>query len=197
MDDRVLRIDGWMSETELDCISKLVSSVYPGGVVVEIGAWKGRSTMAIAAQSEDKVFITVDNWQGQDCYDEEAMSVVRSGKLFDIFLSNCRSMGFEPLKFSSIYECTPGKFYYITGDSREAAALFPDVSIDLWFDDGNHDHLDEDILAWKHSWKPSTILAGHDYTPVYPKVVKAVNTYIPGHRRVDALWFKVPVVRGS
>ena len=62
--------------------------------------------------------------------------------------------------------------------SLDAVAQFEDDSLDLVFLDGNHTKAEvwRDIKAWRTKVKKGTgILAGHDFSDVFPGVVGAVN----------------------
>jgi predicted O-methyltransferase YrrM len=39
----MIEIEGWLTPQEGQCLQELVS-LAPGNIIVEIGAWKGRST---------------------------------------------------------------------------------------------------------------------------------------------------------
>lgn len=63
------------------------------------------------------------------------------------------------------------------GCSWDAAALYPDESLDFVYLDAGHDYADvhKDIDAWRLKVKSGGILAGHDYTVEFPGVIQAVN----------------------
>lgn len=191
IDSRIFGIEGWIHTEELEFINKCASLVTPDGIIVEIGAWLGKSTMAIATASQDKIFITIDNWKGQKEFIDTTMSLVKTGKLFDMFIENCMMLGFNPIEFESLDKCKPNNMYYISGDSVASASLFPDKSIDMWFDDGDHNMLDEDITSWKHTFKESTMLLGHDHTAQFPNVVNAVKKHIVYYRQCQTIWYKI------
>lgn len=64
--------------------------------------------------------------------------------------------------------------------SPEAAAWLADGSVDLVFVDGDHNYepVRQDLAAWRPKLRAGGILAGHDYSLVYPGVVQAVNEFV-------------------
>jgi trans-aconitate methyltransferase len=74
-----------------------------------------------------------------------------------------------------------GRAKLIRGESREAAALFPDDSVDFIYVDGAHDYdsVIADLRAWWHALQPQGILAGHDWDdqPKHAGVKQAVAEF--------------------
>lgn len=54
MIERAKKISGWMSEAELLFLYTIASSIPDQGKAVEIGSWKGRSTVAICEALKQK-----------------------------------------------------------------------------------------------------------------------------------------------
>jgi hypothetical protein len=54
----------------------------------------------------------------------------------------------------------------------------------------DYENVKADILAWKPKVKPGGIMAGHDYGPHAPGVIKAVNEVFGKPSRVyrDTTW---------
>jgi hypothetical protein len=61
--------------------------------------------------------------------------------------------------------------------STRAAQSFPDNFFDFIFLDAAHDHasVQEDLRAWWPKLKVGGLFAGHDYSPVWPGVWRAVS----------------------
>jgi predicted O-methyltransferase YrrM len=76
--------------------------------------------------------------------------------------------------------------------SVKAARLFNDGGLDAVYIDALHDYesVKSDILAWRPKLRAGGILAGHDYGPHAPGVVRAVNELIGKPSRVygDTTW---------
>ena len=80
------------------------------------------------------------------------------------------------------------------GWSWDAAASYPDGSLDLVYLDAGHDYAEvsKDIAAWRPKVKPGGFLAGHDYTVEFPGVIRAVNETFD---RLD-IWRGSPFANG-
>ena len=63
------------------------------------------------------------------------------------------------------------------GGSVPASKLYEDGSLDFVFLDGDHAYpsIRADIDAWRPKVRRGGILSGHDYTPLMPDVVRAVD----------------------
>lgn len=87
----------------------------------------------------------------------------------------------------------------LLASSTEATALLQKASFDLVFLDA--DHTEEavlaDVAAWSPYVRPGGILAGHDYSRMFPGVAKAANAALPPgatlHLAPDQVyWWRVP-----
>lgn len=83
----------------------------------------------------------------------------------------------------------------LVAPSVRAAQYFADASLDFVFLDAAHDETSvrADIRAWLPKVRPGGVLAGDDYTPVWPGVMAAVRDLLPGFqtRPHDAWWYEV------
>lgn len=59
--DDLYKISGLITNTEVDCLYKLAQFNDYAGTIVEIGSWKGKSTIARAGRRE--------SWQGKGVRD--------------------------------------------------------------------------------------------------------------------------------
>jgi hypothetical protein len=147
-------VPGWFDWPDL--YAALVASAPASGChVVEVGAWKGRSAafMGVEIANSGKAirYDVVDTWQGTPT---EALHQddpdVQNGRLYDVFLSNIAPVRpyVHPLRMTSV----------------EAAATYPDGSLDVVFLDADHgtDAVIADCQAWWPKLRPGGILAGHD-----------------------------------
>ena len=71
---------------------------------------------------------------------------------------------------------------------------YPDNYFDFIFIDGGHDYsnVNSDIQSWLPKLKDTGIIAGHDYQPSFPGVVKAVNENFAGFEVMpnSCVWYK-------
>lgn len=131
----------------------MVDKFPSGSRFVEVGSWKGKSAafmgVEIINSGKDIKLDCVDIWIDVN----EPHVQITGDDLYAAFLKNT-----EPVK--SVVNS-------IRSDSREAAKLFEDGSLDFVFLDGDHsyDGLKADIEAWFPKMKPNdSIFAGHDYS---------------------------------
>jgi hypothetical protein len=156
-------IQGWF--TFPDLYRRIVKDTPPGGSIVEVGAWRGKSTAFLAVEiinnKPDITLHVVDTWLGSG--EHANMPVIKEGRLFDEFLENMK-----PVEHVLTIHRMP---------SVEATRLFKDESLDAVFLDASHKYEDvkADILAWRSKVRKGGILAGHDYHNGAGKVGVAVD----------------------
>jgi hypothetical protein len=143
-------IDGWFDFGDL--YRQWVDQLTDGCHIVEVGAFKGKSTAFLAteiANSGKRIqFDTIDTWQGSPEHADDPD--VREGRLYETFLSNIAPVAdyVRPRRLPSV----------------EAAQTYPDGSLDAVFLDGDHSTqaVVDDCQAWWPKLKPGGVLAGHD-----------------------------------
>lgn len=160
MDNRVLDIEGWMSPTEIEWLQQTVRKQSSDALIVELGAWKGRSTAAIVTvANRSTTCVTVDTWLGQEDLRTNAHSEVITNDIFLEFLFNMKKFNIHPEWYSK----QKGGLYYLRMESSLAPILFEDNSIDMLFIDCDHRKFGEDIDSWYSKVKNHGIISGHDY----------------------------------
>ena len=185
---KILEIDGWMDELELIWLYETAQRVPENGLIVEIGAWKGRSTAALCAGAASdrfgrkKAVISIDTWKGENFSAEEA----RETDIFSLYKENLASVGIDVKP----YERGVMGAQYITGESVEMAKLFDDKSICFLFVDGDHHSCGGDIDAYLPKMKPDGILAGHDYFCHYETIQQEIHKRFYIHRIIYSIWVR-------
>jgi hypothetical protein len=161
LDARVLQIDGYMAEVELQWLQDTALKVPEGELIVEIGAWKGRSTSVLymAAGSKNPV-VTIDHWQGAP--GDTTADIARDEDIFQTYLENMRELGITVSEFPGYENLAPGCFY-LTGDSLQAASLFPEQCIAFFFDDGWHNRCGQQLDCFLPKIRDVAIVSGHDF----------------------------------
>jgi predicted O-methyltransferase YrrM len=155
-------VDGWFNfeQVYIDMVNR-----FERGLFVEIGCWKGRSTIFMADQikssGKDIKFFATDLWEP---FRQEDGILFHS--TMEEFLNNI-----EPVK---------EMITVIKGSSHETHKQFEDASIDFLFIDANHDYemVIKDIQFWLPKVKPHGVIAGHDYQ--FNGVRKAVDEMFMG-----------------
>ena len=142
---RSLKIEGWMSESELGWIYDCAHSLPAMGKWVEVGVYAGRSFLTVlSALPKTASGYAVDNFSG----------VAGSLKGFDLratFISNLNRIGLK-------------NFCLLFDDSVAVAKTMPLASFDVVFIDAGHgkESVRADVLAWMPVLKPGGLLCGHD-----------------------------------
>ena len=156
----------------------LVENCREDGKIVELGAWKGRSSAFLVVEAYNKspkieVHI-VDTWGGNPYDGSKDQSVDAYSK----FTSNMALLA------------RPYQAHRMT--TNEASGLFKDESLDAVFIDADHSYeaVKLDIANWMPKVRKGGILAGHDYSSAWPGVIKAVDEMIPDAEKIDFCWVK-------
>ena len=156
----------------------LVENCRDDGKIVELGAWKGRSSAFLVVEAYNKsskieVHI-VDTWGGNPFDGSQDQST----DLYHKFISNMSLLA------------RPYQAHRMT--TNEAAGLFKDESLDAVFIDADHSYeaVKMDIQNWMPKVRKGGILAGHDYTFAWPGVIRAVNEIFPEAQKIDYCWVK-------
>jgi predicted O-methyltransferase YrrM len=147
--ERALAVDGLTKRSELQLLHKLARTMPVDAVVVELGSYRGRSTLAIAEGLEaisGPRLIAVDTFGGDPGWETQ----LDPDKARAIFDSNTAGIRFLRV---------------IQAASLEAADQVADRSVDWVFIDALHDYRSvvADIGAWSRKLKPGGLLSGHDW----------------------------------
>ena len=160
-------IDGWFSDDEGRWYARFARSL-TGGVFVEVGSWKGRSTSFIGriCNANGTRLVCVDHWSGSN--DVLAARYAAALEVEDVeatFRANMASLGIS--------------VEVLAEPSAAAARRFDDASVDRVFLDASHDEASvrDDLATWYPKLSPTGILAGHDYGPNHPGLRAAVDDF--------------------
>jgi Methyltransferase domain len=179
-------ITGWFYSDIL--YRKVVQSAAENAHFVEVGCWLGRSAAFMAVEivnSGKKIrFDCVDPWacDGSDLLEDhlskQRMPYPANASMYEIFLSNMKAVRgvINPMRMVSV----------------EAAALYPDESLDFVFLDGDHDPENDiiNIYSWFPKLKVGGLLGGTDWNSR-----KTIDAMLPNimlsqcnwsHRKVKA-----------
>lgn len=187
LEEAIFDIQGWMGERELHWLHRTASKVPPGNVIVEIGAWRGRSSAAIYTGIQRGVSaVSVDTWKGSP---DEPHEEAQTEDIHASYMANMAALGIEVKPFPGFVRLDGGA-YYLKEDSLEAASLFPPGSI-LWlFEDGWHSHCGQNLDAWQPKVKPRGVHSGHDYFTFYRDVQQEIHKRFHIHAVVGTIWIR-------
>lgn len=141
-------LDGWLSSHEAYFLYKAAKEAKRKGEIVEIGSWKGKSTICLSAGSKNTKTTAVDPHKGEY---SKGKWLGKDAPTYKEFLNNLKKAGVkdrvEPL---------------IT-TSEEAAKTWK-MPIKLLFIDGLHDykHAKQDYELWNPFVVPNGVISLHD-----------------------------------
>jgi predicted O-methyltransferase YrrM len=161
-------IDGWFSEDEGRWYAKFARTL-KGGVFVEVGSWKGRSTSFVGpvCNANGTRLVCVDHWGGsRDSLAARYAAALAVEDVEATFRANMKALGIE--------------VEVLAESSEAAAARFAPGSVDRVFLDGSHDgsSVTADLTRWVERLRADGVLAGHDYAAhKHPELCAAVDAF--------------------
>ena len=167
---RAVEVEGWMSPRELGFLYETALAMPRNVRVVELGSWKGRSTVALCEGLSEKApeFWSVDTFRGD--------SFIGTVEVSDVLPEFERNV--SPYPFVQT----------IISDTVTASEQFEDGSLDWLFVDADHTYegVTADIVAWWPKLKPGGLISGHDYC--FFSVAMAVNRLLPKLDTFETIW---------
>lgn len=182
-------IEGFFTEDEGRWYARFARDLR-GGVFVEIGSWKGRSTSFVGpvCNANGTRLVCVDHWQGSN----DKLSAHYADKLAveDVeatFRANMKQLGIA--------------VEVLAEPSVVAAGRFEPRSVDRIFLDGSHDgpSVAEDLAAWAPRLREDGVLAGHDYDVKHPDLCEVVDAHakergLVVRRGPRSIWWLAPAM---
>lgn len=164
--DNAANVMGWMTYEELKWLARQAKSHH---LIVEIGSYMGRSTVAIGANTPGKVY-AVDDFIGPR--DKQLMKL----PVFELFCNN----NYELIN--------AGKVVPVALKHEDYK---PDFNPDMVFIDGDHSYesVKRDVSYWYDKAASGALVCGHDIT--FPQVKQAVSEVIPNYKvgRKTTIWY--------
>ena len=174
--ERASQIQGWMWEEELKWLTERAQNM---NNIVEIGSWKGRSTVALTVCRG--TVHALDHWRGAP--NNLAYTDLETKTPYDIQLEFVGNL---------FQELADRKVQMWEGDRLESLELLRELiePIDMVFIDANHEYhaVMQDIDAAIKLLKPGGLLCGHDYARTDPGVIQAVEERFPHKRVYCSIW---------
>lgn len=184
-------VPGWLSEEEARTLYNFARVIEPELNVVELGAFMGRSTVALAAGLRDRpdrargFVISVDTWQGtRDSSDEELhRQMMRERGVTDLYRLHRDTM--QSLGLSHFVRRIRGR------SSVEAIEFAADwkLEIGLLFIDARHDYESvlEDFTRWTPLVQSGGFIVFHDKEAYGPaRVISEAPNHFPNLLRISA-----------
>jgi len=159
--------------------TEMVNKNNDGAYFVEVGSWKGRSSVYMAVEiinsNKNIKFDCVDVWEYIDTQND--IPKENFNGLYDEFIRNISPVS---------HIITP-----IKNTSLNASKMYKNNSIDFIFIDAAHDYENvlQDIKSWLPKLKVGGCISGHDYftSEGVKKAVKEV--FNENHSFFDSCWF--------
>lgn len=151
--------------------------------IVEIGVWQGKNASVLRQLFPAAHLYLIDPWQPVEAYFLNGGAISQSAREYEGSYQQVKKL-FENDEKVSILRMP----------STAGAQKVPD-GMDLVFIDGDHsyDYVKEDITTWQKKVRKGGLLCGHDYSPKFPGVMRAVNECLPGKFAVgkDTVWASI------
>lgn len=171
---RALKIDGWMSEAELQFLAETASK---SKLIYEIGSYAGRSTRALADNTKGVVH-AIDGWNTANYAGNNSGAVIfnTNEQIFNQFYCNMKD------------HIESGK---VIVPFKNWEDYYPKQCADFIFIDGEHsyENVKRDIEKALNLIQAGGILAGHDYAMPWEGVIKAVNETFVTVNQVNTIWW--------
>lgn len=188
-------IPGWMSNRDLEVLHYLASCVPNKGSILELGPFLGRSTSAFLTGKKDDVTLDViDTFTGID--PNRDYNDLKGNK--ELFLQ-MRQLALETGDWEkSFRECQAENISKINVFKCASSKFKITKSYDLTFVDASH-KFDDVLFDIKKFFKNKGLIAGDDFVPWWPDVVKAVNMVQHSNYatlvvpRGSKIWILVPI----
>ena len=155
--DRVLRaiagVEGWLSRDQAEWLWRRALEVAPPGQIVEIGSYRGRSTILLAGAAPEGVeVVAIDPHSGNDRGPQQIEGTASEGEAdHQAFLANLRKAG------------VGDRVRHVRLPSADAGGEVEGV-IDLLYVDGAHRYAParDDIRDWGARVRPGGVMLVHD-----------------------------------
>jgi len=131
--------------------------------VVEVGVFAGHFSKFLLEKFPKLQLIGIDPYIGTD-------------ETFPGDFSQTLDPSVAYTNAAEIYDQFPGRATLVATKSLQAAPAIPDDSIHAVFIDGCHFYecVEEDLRVWRPKVMKGGLVAGHDFSPQWPGVVRAV-----------------------
>lgn len=166
-------IDGFLNEDDAEFVTAICCGIH-GGLAVELGAYKGRGTAAMAPICRERKtrYVTVDDFKGGNHPSAFVRTLYRAKgagkKVRGILEENLSALGLN------------GYVEVVESDSADAAALFDNGEVDFCFIDACHqkEAVQKDIESWWPKMRAGGTLGGHDYGDACNHVKRVVDEFV-------------------
>jgi Methyltransferase domain len=167
---RARDVEGWLTEAQARRLFAAAAAVAPGGSVVEIGSFRGRSAIVLAGAGVDVVCI--DPHAGSDRGPQEIAADADRGA------ADARAFA-ENLERAGVAD----RVRHVRAFSREALGVVPGP-VDVLFVDGAHRFgpARADVVGWGARVRPGGRMLVHDAWSSIGVTLALLTTTVPSRR---------------
>ena len=171
-----------MDQVDQDALKALAYQIPAGGQCVEIGSFCGGSAKLILDNAPDDIFLT--------CFDHSWLDPDVPGAYINAFSDRDLEEGLEAFLDQWNFKQYPNTWDFASEYLRfnSNVKLVPSRSpydvkwntpVDFVFEDSSHKNpqLKDNLQFWWPKVKPGGVLAGHDYNPNYPDIIREVLNF--------------------
>jgi hypothetical protein len=160
-------IPGFFTEDEGRWYARFARGLV-GGIFVEVGSWKGRSTSFVGpvCRANGTRLVCVDHWKGShDALADHYAHTLAGEDVEATFRANMAALAID--------------VEVLAEASERAAQRFAPGSVGRVFLDGGHDEatVRGDLAAWYPRLTADGVLGGHDYDDKHRELVRAVDDF--------------------
>jgi len=186
MDQRILEIEGWMADVELEWLHQTAQKLPEGALAVSLGAWLGRSDAALFTGALPSVsVVSIDTWRGTE--GEPGHEIAKTQNIQAQYMENMANLDIvvKPYNRARIGP------QYLQQDSVWAAQLFEPKSVDFLFVDDDHRNPGGALDVWLPCMKDGSLVCGHDYFCFYEYIQPQVHARLHHiHEIRNSIWVK-------
>jgi predicted O-methyltransferase YrrM len=168
-------IEGWLTEAQAERLARAARDVGPGGRIVEIGSYRGRSTVVLAGAAPEGVeVVAIDPHLGRDRAPQQKVEDAGLGATdLDAFRTNLARAG------------VADRVRHLQRRSEEALGDLPGPVAMLFVDGAHSLQLARlDISRWGERVQPGGLMLVHDsFSSVGVTLALAVTTMTDGRWR--------------
>lgn len=184
---------GWYSDGQLTILRSVAASVVGlSGLCIEVGCWKGNSTITIAQTITDGMICAVDTWQGSvdESPDHDTVKMAQEKDIMSIFRTNMQDAGVgeKIVMFKNDW-----REFFVRFDKK-----FKEDGIRFLHIDGSHDYKSvyDNIAAALPYMVKGGVLCGDDIATAHRGrsdleggVERAVLELLPGYTQFGNFWY--------
>ena len=178
-------IPGWMPEPELKILERLARTIPPGGAMVEVGPFCGRSSWCWSKSADPSVTITcIDIWDPvEHPFSPPAKQGGDAAVGEDYGRTDTERGDWGTLENFRRYTADCPNIVPRRGRSPDDFLDWPLDSLDLVFLDGLHHNpgFHADVIHWFPRVKPGGILCGDDCARSHPDVLWTIDDFCKAH----------------